>query len=998
MPGVIKRRVGKNELWWLEDGQGGHGSIAREPDEVSSSLKDKFQFVEENSSRTGLRSPQLGAMHAILAHKTIETNEAITIVMPTGTGKTETMLGVFVHSPTRILVIVPSSNLRTQVANKFATLGVLHTVGALSGSYFAPVVAVLKSGLKTDQECNELIGSCNVVVATAAALTSCSEDARKRLMELCDSLYVDEAHHVAARTWNSVAELFSGKMKVQFTATPFREDGKHLGGRIAYAYPLRLAQQHGYFAKINYQAILGFGDVDLLLAHAAIAQLRADITAGKDHLLMARVQSIRRADEIVRMYEEIAPDLNPVRVDSKMSEPRQRVSLAKVRSGESRVIVCVDMLGEGFDLPKLKIAAIHDPHKSLSVTLQFIGRFARVGGEDLGEASVFVPRPVGEIDERLRRLYGEDADWNILIRDLSQAQVELEKDRSEFEIAFNSVPGEVAMRSIQPKMSTVVFRSANLEWNPATVYQLFDEERLLTKRIAINDAQHVVWFITSERIPVSWSNSSNFGDALHHLYIVYCDLETGLLYVNSSNNDGIHELLAKAIGGEGVELIRGEVVFRVLGTILRRVPTNVGLLDAVNRNRRFSMHVGADVLQGFGPLAAQKSKTNIFAHGYLNGARVSFGASQKGRIWSYRVASSILDWVHWVREVGSFITDESISIESVFTGFIIPVAATSRPALVPLGIEWPYFLIGNTSESRMVSLGGDQCPLLDLDLQITHQNVDGPIEFEVKSERWSAKYSMTFESQGPIIRANDQDCTIVTQSGSRSLAEFMTMKGMLVYFEKEAVLSPDGYILQPDRDRLKFDSNSLEVIDWSGIDIRQESQGPDRKSNTVQYRAIELLSGEADWEVIIDDDGSGEIADVVSLRRDGGLLRVQLTHCKFSSGDEAGARLADLYELCGQAVKSHKARAEIELVIRKLIRREDRRRKRNLTGFVKGDANVLLSILHEARMLDVHVTVAIVQPGLSKGLFNTPLSELLGCTQLYLNETYDSALRVICSD
>ncbi|WP_235819678.1 hypothetical protein [Caldifermentibacillus hisashii] len=35
------------------------------------------------------------------------------------------------------------------------------------------------------------------------------------------------------------------------------------------------------------------------------------------------------------------------------------------------------MFGEGIDIPNLKIAAIHDKYKSLPITLQFIGRFAR---------------------------------------------------------------------------------------------------------------------------------------------------------------------------------------------------------------------------------------------------------------------------------------------------------------------------------------------------------------------------------------------------------------------------------------------------------------------------------------------------------------------------------------------------------------------------------------------------------------------------------------------
>ena len=55
--------------------------------------------------------------------------------------------------------------------------------------------------------------------------------------------------------------------------------------------------------------------------------------------------------------------------------------------------------------------------------------------------------------------------------------------------------------------------------------------------------------------------------------------------------------------------------------------------------------------------------------------------------------------------------------------------------------------------------------------------------------------------------------------------------------------------------------------------------------------------------------------------RDGRLLDVVLAHCKFAGADNAGARVGDLYEVCGQAMKSHKARGEVDLVIRKLLRR-----------------------------------------------------------------------------
>ena len=61
------------------------------------------------------------------------------------------------------------------------------------------------------------------------------------------------------------------------------------------------------------------------------------------------------------------------------------------------------MFGEGFNLPNLKIAAIHSPHKSLAITLQFIGRFARTGQTDIGGAT-FLAEPTSSSEE-LGELY-----------------------------------------------------------------------------------------------------------------------------------------------------------------------------------------------------------------------------------------------------------------------------------------------------------------------------------------------------------------------------------------------------------------------------------------------------------------------------------------------------------------------------------------------------------------------------------------------------------------
>lgn len=225
-----------NELWWLREGDGSHEQEPTDGDAVARSLEGCFAFIEESESTAGLRPPQLGALHAILAHRSTEEADPITIVIPTGTGKTETMIAAYSHLPKRTLVVVPSDTLRTQIAGTFTSLGILPALGAVTGAYLCPVVLVLKSAVQTYEQIDDLLDRANVVVATTQALTSCSEAARSRLAERCERLFVDEAHHVAARTWRSVTDLFAGREVVQFTATPYREDGQHLGGRIAYAY------------------------------------------------------------------------------------------------------------------------------------------------------------------------------------------------------------------------------------------------------------------------------------------------------------------------------------------------------------------------------------------------------------------------------------------------------------------------------------------------------------------------------------------------------------------------------------------------------------------------------------------------------------------------------------------------------------------------------------------------------------------------------------------
>lgn len=979
----------------------GHLTASR-PEIVRATWSDAFDYAMEDreTGRVGLRRPQAGAVHAVLGHWTTGSVDAATVVMPTGTGKTETMLGLLVAAEIeRLLVVVPSDALRDQIAGKFEQLGVLQRAGIVASAAQRPVVGRLEHGFTTAANAADWTDACNVIVTTPSALAAASAEAVKALVERCTALFVDEAHHVAAPTWRQIRDMFAGRHVVQFTATPYREDGRRLGGRIIYEFPLREAQSDGYFSAIDYTSVIDFGEPDRAIAERAVKRLRSDLEDGLDHLLMARVTRIGRARELRDLYEEIAPDLGPVVLHSTLSAKARAAGLAAMRARTSRIVVCVNMLGEGFDLPSLKVAAIHDAHRSLGITLQFVGRFARTADASIGKASIFVARPDSGYDPALRKLYSEDADWNAVIRDLSETAVGSERELDDFEEAFGTLPDEVPIRTLEPKMSAVVYRTRATGWAPEALAEVVGVDNLVTDPIAVNEDDHVAWFVVERREAVQWADLDDLQEVTYDLFVLYWDRQRQLLYVNSSDKGSTHDELAQAISRGTAELIKGEAAYRVMARVNRLVPTNVGVLDVRSRSRRFSMHVGADVIEGFTEAEAQtKAKTNIFAFGFEEGMRVSLGASLKGRVWSYRAAPTLKHWVDWCDHIGPKMANEGISIDEVMRGFIRPRTLDSRPDLVPLAIElWEPLL--STSEETRVQTGNADAPLVDLDLRILDHTTTGPIAFTASADDVSAVYELDMSDGAMTYRARGVELQVFSRrGGARPLSDYLRRTEPLLLLEQDAVVVAPGILLQPDRAIAPFDLARLEVVDWDGIDIRNESQGADRDPTSVQHRTAREVMQEAEWELVIDDDGAGEIADLVLMRREDETLRILLVHCKFSSEDQPGARVADLYELCGQAQKSAKWRHHNSLLFRHLVRRErNRNQKYGRSGILHGSGETLYRLEEAAPVLRPEISVVVAQPGLSKRRASPAVAQLLASTDLYLRETASARFRVICN-
>lgn len=984
------------------------GEWERRRQQVVDSWSGQFSFRRERRRNgqviaPGLRAPQIGALHATLAHWTVADDPA-TIVMPTGTGKTETMLALLVHEGFEcLLVVVPTAQLREQIGTKFVELGVLKRSGVVDQAALYPIVGFLEHRPRSVADVDTFFGACQVVVTTMAVLGGCAEDVQQRIADRCGHLFIDEAHHISAPTWRRFRELFTEKPICQFTATPFRGDGKHIPGKVVFNYPLRRAQEDEYFRPITFIAVDEFNprQADAVIARKAVEQLDADLGQGLNHLLMARTNSIERATQVHALYERIAPAHRPVLIHSNLSVAERRSALEQIRASSSRIVVCVDMFGEGFDLPELKIAALHDMHKGLAITLQFMGRFTRVQ-DGLGDATVVANIADAEVEASLQELYAEDADWNYLLRHLSEGANTRHARRSAFLQGFGELPSEIPLQNIFPKMSTVVYRTSCADWQPATITSLVPDARLAAGPL-VNATERVLLFVTCERVPIEWGDIRDVYDTIWDLYLVHWDANAQLLYVHSSNNDGFHDEVARAVAGDDVTLIRDEEVFRALHGINRLILMNLGLKNAMGRAIRFTMYVGADVLDALAqPHLQHKIKSNIFARGFEQGDTTALGCSSKGRLWANRDADSIEEWVDWCHSLGAKLLNDQISVEEILRHVLRPQQIQARPALVPLSIDWPVEFLQRNEAALHFDVAGDCEPFHEVGLEISEHRADGPLRFQVFTAAKRVEYEVVFRGGGVEYRPTGADSVdYVTKRRRVSLSEQFQREPPVIRFENGASLEYDTLVTLPADGREPFDRERIVVWDWSGTQLNVESQTWERFPHSIQRRVIlDLLRPDHDpyYDLVIDDDDTHEAADIVALKVSGDRLIVHLFHCKYTRERAPGARVADLYAVCGQAQQSAHWKGEIRKLFEHLRNRDlARTDATGVSRFERGDLQRLGEIARRAPQLTSEFKIWIVQPGISKQRLQDSHLDLLAVTELYLQETYGIPFEVIGS-
>ncbi|WP_405078070.1 DEAD/DEAH box helicase [Pectobacterium versatile] len=983
----------------------------KEPEEINRLWHNQFQFKEEDTEHDfpGLRKPQLGALHAIAGYFATDLQvEPATVVLPTGTGKTETMLATMVYQRCgKILVIVPSDSLRSQISKKFIELGYLPELTVVPFNIALPNIAIIKKGIQTVEEAEQLVGASNVLVATTSVLSACSEDALNTLCGSCTHLFIDEAHHISASSWLAIRERFRDKRVIQFTATPFRNDKKSLGGKIIYNYTMGEAQRAGYFTNVNLLPVEEYYSdlVDHAIAEMAIGQLRADLNNGLDHLLMARTSNKHRAEDLVITYQRIASEFNPIIVHSDYSKTEVRNRLDALLMRQSRIVICVDMLGEGYDLPNLKIAALHDHHKSLAVTLQFIGRFTRVNrAQNLGQASVVMNVADPNVEGELQHLYSTDADWDSVLRRLSEGRIAREIRLQEVVDALKregDLHDQISLWNLEPSCSAMLFKTSCDQWEPKRYEEKlpkFDESWH-----AIADDENLLVILAVQTSAVRWGSYKDLKDTNYKILIAHWDPDRSALFVFSNDYKAFRvENLVSAICDDNVELVSGDKVFNVFNGIEYPLARNLGAsqIGAIS----FTQYFGPNVTEGLSLIeASQSSLSNIAALGYESGNRVIWGCSQRrGKVWSPQKGGSITDWCDWVKKAWDKIFSSEPDPNNLTRNFLRPVPLLAPYESYPISAQWGEYLLTAFEDKVDFHFGIVVAHLYLVEVRAAGKFEDGSVRLIFSTDTVESEYKLCL-SRNTTSKGYDYQLMsgpeVLVQRGASdpmSLSEYMKIDPVMIHYA-DGSFSYNAHIVHVSQNIGLYDRREIVAFDWQGTNIRVESMGYGRDQASIQWRWFSEI--QEDYDVIVNDDGKGESADLVGLKILDDSIVLTLIHCKYSGSDEPGARLKDLYEVCGQAQRCIRWKhLNLTYLYHHIKRREEQWRSRGYSRFLKGTIKELAAMKERSRTIPIRFNVVIVQPGLGTNQINEEGLKLLGSTALFIKKTTMANLVVIGSE
>ncbi len=995
----------------------------------------------------GLYKNQLGAIGSVLSHFSIRKEPAL-IAMPTGTGKTAVMVVLsYLLKGRKVLVLTPSVLVREQIAEQFRSPALLISSGVLANVNDMPNVYEMTGIVNGTQEWSSIITNNDVVVGIPGTIDQTPGLAEILGQNIFDLVFVDEAHHSRAKTWTNVLSEFSNAKQVLLTATPFRGDNKKIKARLVYHYPLKLAYDDGLFSEIRFIAVDTEGAQDQDGKNLLIALQAQEVFDNRPHpahRIIIRTDTKAAADKLHKIYTENTT-LRLVVVHSNLSERTIRSRINQLRNGELDGVICVDMMGEGFDFPLLKIAIVHIPHKSLAITLQFIGRISRTNTAEGNQATVIASEHEFKLDA-VQLYKKESKDWSLILPDLHLARIQRQEDEQDFFESFEeaddvedeepTITPDLAIENeeIMPFFHVKLYRIGTSRQSTDSL-SLEERAGLIDINTAVDftcpgilsnpDIRHhhvseeqstAIFIVTEKRKPIWYLAPDVLNDTSHHLFVVYYDVSSGILFICATikENELYDIIVDQYLRNDGYpDLVLLPHLKRLMADWQEPKMYNIGMK---NRKTKGNSESYKQILGSMAQKGVIPADALTYTRGHSFGGafdrvlqkNVSLGISTSSKVWSLD-EKRIIYLIEWCRDLARKITDPSmdalpVPLADLDAGVVIDHLPQDIP---PFFADWHEEWYSKIAAVAFMNNDGElmeEAALCTCLVQIAASDEEH-ITFVITKGSAEARLELRLTPRATFTYADDSPCQIFTTVAGQPIDAEKILTGLnnspiQVYYEDLSFLSGQVYFKSKQDVQAMPDDRIIRQAWPATVNV-----------NVEYYNADQLAAGQANlsihdyiiedciekFDIVFYDHASLEIADVVAMSA--GM--VKFYHCKAQVGVQPRCQVDDIYEVNGQAAKSvHWANRK--LLLKQLIERAD---KNNIAAKLrKGTLADIKTLLESFDNPIIPVEIVIVHPGLKGQNFAgnqeaafDRIKSLFSTTDTFLRSVSSCSLTVMCS-
>lgn len=508
---------------------------------------------------------------------------------------------------------------------------------------------------------------------------------------------------------------------------------------------------------------------------------------------------------------------------------------------------------------------------------------------------------------------------------------------------------------------------------------------------------------------VDWGNVECVQNLLWNILVIhrYCTPNYNHAYVFSTLKEA-DEIVKAIFGDENVNKISGNCVFRVFHDVRRFAIVNFGGRKARMGNVSFKSYYGKDVQEGIS-MTEQKQLTanNLFGNGYRNGERISVGCSVKGKIWSH-TRGNLLEYTKWTRMIGMLVEDENIDPDSFIKNTLRVHSISELPQIMPIAIDWDPELYRDYPEHGIyLTYNTIDYQLWYATIELTEYEIRNYITFNIIIDNFKFTYIIEYYEKN-----NHKTYHVKQISGDRLRMRYGTRiyNDICDYFNNNdavpVIYFADGSCLYANNlvcvnsDIIPFSQENLIGIDWADTKIENESQHVEPyETDSVQYFFSKYIWDK--FDLIYDDDGSGEIADLIGFKNENNAIHIHLFHLKYAHEGRVSNMISNFYEVCGQAQKCLKwnDRDKSRQLFNRLFARKIKKYQgRECSRILKGSEEELEQLSSQVNWKkDLIMHINIVQPGLSSSNPSQDILNLLGCVASYIKDVSNIDLHVYCN-